>query len=94
MEYLSPQDKATHSIDEVFDDILAPLLSRQIIVAQVEELDGLPTFDNIQNLHGLLREELCPGEAQALDLLVRLQEHAGVIEELCIVERHLFKVQA
>ena len=82
MENLRTQNKSSHGVDKIFNIVLVALLLCQAVVAEVEELDRFAPFDQVHHTDDLFGEQRVPRKAQAFDHLVRLEEHAQILEQL------------
>lgn len=92
MENLRAQNKSPHSVYEFFDKRLTAFRRRQVIIAQVEELNSFAPFDQVHDFDYLVWKKRVPRQAQVLDAFVCLKEHAKVLEQLGVVEADWLKV--
>ena len=93
MEYLRSKDEPAHCVHEVLYDIFASFFAREVVVAEVEELDCLTSLDQVHYFNNLLGEKRDPRKTQIFYYFVGAEEHAEVVEEFAVVEANLLQVE-
>ena len=64
MEYLRSKDEPAHCVHEILYDIFASFFAREVVVAEVEELDCLTSLDQVHYFNNLLGEKRDPRKTQ------------------------------